>query len=176
MVIRSQLALLQALLPVKRRQPPENFHITLVYLGDAQPDWLDDLDAALSRLERPCFELQIAGLGLFGKARAHNLHARVTPAPELMALQEKLVRMARRAGFSLEARRFQPHVTLAYLSPGQFSQPELEAAIVHDAGFHTDPFEVSDLILYRAHQHREGAQYDILERYPLSANVRALKQ
>ncbi len=176
MAIRSQLVLQQALMPVKRRQPPENFHITLVYLGESLPDQLDDLDTALSRLDVAPFWVQIAGLGLFGKAQAHNLHAKVTPTPDLIALREKLLRVARAAGFSPEARRFVPHVTLAYLAPGQFSQPDLELAIVRDTSFRTEPFEVSDVVLYRAHQHRKGAQYDALERYSLSAVGRALKQ
>ena len=57
--IRSQLVLQQFLMPVKRKQPPGNFHITMVFLGDAQPDALDDLDAALSRLELECFTIKL---------------------------------------------------------------------------------------------------------------------
>jgi RNA 2',3'-cyclic 3'-phosphodiesterase len=174
--IRSQLVLQQFLLPVKRKQPPENFHITLVFLGEARPEQLEELDSALSRLQVAPVTLRIAGLGLFGKAKAHNLHARVTPTPDLMALQEKLVRLARQAGFAPETRRFVPHVTLAYLRLGLFNQPELEAAVVRDAGFQTESFEVSGISLYRAHLRADGAQYDLLEHYPLSAKGRALKQ
>ncbi len=176
MAIRSQLVLQQFLMPVKRKQPPENFHITMVFLGDAQPEALDDLDAALSRLDIAPLSLRIEGLGLFGKAKAHNLHARVTLTPELNALHGKLMGIARASGFAPEHRRFCPHVTLAYLKPGQFNQPELETAVVRDAAFRTDPFEVSDLVLYRSHLRSDGAQYDALERYPLSAAGRALKQ
>lgn len=176
MAIRSQLVLQQFLLPVKRKQPSENFHITLVFLGDATHDQLEDLDAALSRLDLAPFTLRLAGLGLFGGANAHNLHAVVAPTPALQALHDKLAHLARGAGFRPEARRFAPHVTLAYLKPGQFHQRELETAIVRDAGFRTDPFEVSDLVLYRSHLRSDGAQYDVLERYPFSAAGRVLKQ
>ena len=120
--------------------------------------------------------MRIEGLGLFGKSKAHNLHARVAPTPELNAFQHKLAGIARAAGFAPEQRRFCPHVTLAYLKPGQFNQPELEAAVVRDGAFRTDPFEVSELVLYRSHLRSDGAQYDALERYPLSAAGRALKQ
>jgi 2'-5' RNA ligase len=173
--IRSQLLLQQFLLPVKRKQPPENFHITLVFLGEALPAQLQDLDSALSRLQVAPLTLRISGLGLFGKSKAHNLHALVTPTPELTGLQEKLLRIARTAGFVPEARRFVPHVTLAYLSPGQFNQSELETAVVRDAGFQTDRFEVSEISLYRSHLRADGAQYDLLESYPFSAKGRALK-
>lgn len=176
MSIRSQLVLQQFLLPVKRKQPPENFHITMLYLGEADRFQLEELDLALSRLEIAPLSIRIEGLGLFGKSKAHNLHACVTPTPALTALHEKLTRLARGCGFTPEQRRFSPHVTLAYLSPGQFNQPELEAAVVRDAGFRTEPFVVSDLVLYRAHMRSDGAQYDVLERYPFSAAGRALKQ
>ena len=174
--VRSQLVLQQFLLPVKRKVPPENFHITLVFLGEADTNQLEELDMALSRLNIASFDLQINGLGLFGKDLAHNLHARVSPIPELLALQKKLVTLARRAGFAPETRRFSPHVTLAYLRPGQFNQPELEAAVARDAAFQTAPFEVSELLLYRSHLRSDGAEYDLLERYPFSEAGRALKQ
>lgn len=176
MAIRSQLVLQQFLLPVKRKQPPENFHITLVFLGDAQRDQLEELDMALARLDVAPFSLRIEGLGLYGKSKAHNLHARVTLTPELTALHDKLIRLARASGFAPEARRFSPHVTLAYLSQGQFNQPELEAAIVRDAAFRTELFDVGELALYRSHLRSDGAQYDVLERYPFSATGRALKE
>jgi len=176
MAIRSQLVLQQFLMPVKRKQPPENFHITMVFLGETDRLRLEDLDAALMRLELDPFVLHLEGLGLFGGAKAHNLHARVAPNPDLSALYEKLLRLARASGFAPESRRFAPHVTLAYLKPGTFHQPELEAAVARDAGFCSDPFEVSELLLYRAHLRSDGAQYDVLERYPFSAAGRALKQ
>ncbi len=170
MAIRSQLVLQQFLMPVKRKQPPENFHITMLFLGDVAPDILEDLHSALERLTLAPFSVQIAGLGLFGGARAHNLHARVTPSPELTAMHEKLLRLARISGLTPEARRFKPHVTLAYLKPETFHQPELEAAVARDHGFRTDSFDVSELVLYRSHLRSDGAQYDVLERYPFSAS------
>ncbi|MGY6549242.1 MAG: RNA 2',3'-cyclic phosphodiesterase [Roseinatronobacter sp.] len=172
--VRSQLLLQQFLLPVKRKVPPENFHLTLVYLGQATRMQLEELDTALWRLDLRPFTVEIAGLGLFGKAKAHNLHARVTPNPPLQALQDKLTRISRAAGFTPEPRRYAPHVTLAYLAPGQFNQPELEAAVVRDAAFRAEPFEVSELTLYRSHLRSDGAQYDVLERYPFSDVGRAL--
>ncbi|MFN7002985.1 MAG: RNA 2',3'-cyclic phosphodiesterase [Roseinatronobacter sp.] len=176
MVIRSQLVLQQFLLPVKRKQPPENFHITMLFLGDLARQQLEELDNALERLDVVPFPVQIAELGLFGGAKAHNLHARVTPSPELTALHDKLVRLARGCGLRPEARRFSPHVTLAYLKPGMFHQPELEAAVVRDAGFRTESFEVSELVLYRSHLRSDGAQYDVLERYPFTASGRTRMQ
>ena len=172
--IRSQLVLQQFLMPVKRKLPPENFHITLVFLGESTHEQLDALDQALMRLDCPPVEIALQGLGLFGKGKAHNLHAVVAPDPALMALQDKLVRLARAVGFAPEKRRFTPHVTLAYLRPGTFEQGELEQAVALSGGFRTDPVTVNEVALVRSHLRADGAVYDVLERYPLSPGARAL--
>ncbi len=173
--IRSQLVLQQFLLPVKRKLPPENFHITLVFLGNAQMAQLEALDEALSRLDVADFELRLEGLGLYGKGSPHNLHACVTPVPQLLALPRKLMHLARGAGFTPEARRYNPHVTLSYLRPGSFNQAELETAVARDMGFRSDAFTVSEIALFRSHLRPDGAEYDVLERYPLSAWGRDVK-
>ncbi len=172
--IRSELVLQQFLMPVQRRVPPENFHLTLVFLGDAGDAALTALDEALTRLDSAPPQIEIRGLGLFGGAKAHNLHATVAPDPALMALQERLVRRARDAGLAPEKRRYSPHVTLAYLRPGSFEQPALEQAVAGAASFRTEPFTATEVVLFRAHLRADGAQYDVLERYPLSPALRAV--
>ena len=168
--VRSQLVLAQFLLPVKERTPPENFHITLLFLGDATEPDLEELHFALSAARLgPRLHLQIAGFGLFGKDDPYNLHAVVRPDPALTALHEKLARLARQQGFSPEARRFAAHVTLSRLKRGRFDRAELEAAIVRDALFRTDPFEVQDVVLFRSTLRQDGAVYDELARYPLGS-------
>ena len=166
--IRSALLVQQFLLPVKDRVAPEDFHITLVFLGEHAEPILEELHHALeARRLGPRLRLQIAGLGLFGKNDPHNLHALVRPDPGLEQLQARLSTLARQTGFSLESRRFAPHVTLSRLKRGRFERMELEAAVARDALFRTDPFEVSEVTLYRSTLRRDGAVYDALASYPL---------
>lgn len=166
--IRSQLVLQQFLLPIKRRVPPENFHITLVFLGECRVSLLEELHLRLGQMRLPALRLQIAGLGLFGKGQPHNLHAAVAPDPGLDRLQQKLAHAARDCGIDIPARRFSPHVTLSYLRPGSFDAAELQAAVARDAQFCTDPFEVTQLALMRSTLRADGAVYDVLEHYPLT--------
>jgi RNA 2',3'-cyclic 3'-phosphodiesterase len=168
MAVRSALVVQQFLLPVKDRVAPEDFHITLVFLGEHPEPMLGELHLALdSRRLGPRLTLQIAGLGLFGKSDPHNLHAVVRPDPALEQLQARLSTISRQAGFALEARRFAPHVTLSRLKRGQFERAELEAAVARDALFRTDPFEVTEVTLYRSILRRDGPVYDALASYPL---------
>jgi 2'-5' RNA ligase len=166
--IRSQIVLQQFLLPIKDRVPPENLHITLLFLGEVAEPVLEELHLALdgARLS-PKLDLRLTGLGLFGKGDPHNLHAIVDPAPALMALHTKLAQIARRVGLSPEARKYQPHVTLSRLPKGSFLQHELEAALVRHALWRSDPFEVAELTLFRSTLRKSGAVYDAMVQYPL---------
>lgn len=166
--IKSQLVLEQFMLPVKDRIAPENMHITLVFLGNVAEPVLEDLHLSLDTTELgPPLHLQLKGLGLFGKSEPHNLHAVVAPDPRLAALHAKLVRMAQRAGIDPDARRFGPHVTLSRLPKGSFERAELEAAIVRDALWTSDPFEVGAVTLFRSTLTKSGAVYDTLAEYNL---------
>ncbi|MEO0761285.1 MAG: RNA 2',3'-cyclic phosphodiesterase, partial [Pseudomonadota bacterium] len=108
----------QAGLPVGRAVPVENFHVTLVFLGELPGTVLEDVHDALSGVRAPAFSIAIDGVGLFGGATPSSLHARVTGDPGLAHLQAKVEQAARRAGVSVKAGRFVPHVTLARFGQG----------------------------------------------------------
>lgn len=86
----------------------ENLHLTLVFLGETP-----EADAARDALEEAgssgTFELAISGSGRFGDL----WWAGVEPNPDLCALAGTLQAALRRRGFSIERRKFQPHITLA---------------------------------------------------------------
>ena len=63
--LRWQLRLLCGGLPGARWVPPENFHITLRFLGDVDGRDMDYVDAALASLRAPGFQLKLAGVGHF---------------------------------------------------------------------------------------------------------------
>ncbi len=165
MHIGAQLLLQSRKLPVDRPQPPDNYHLTLVFLGEQSRHMLEDLDMALDRFHAPPVTVQIAGLGLFGGMKPDNLHATVRPDPALMDLQARLERLVRRTGIEIARRKFIPHVTLAYL---RMANADLELAVARDMGFTTEPFAPDAVSLFRVHQGKRGNSYDVIARYPLS--------
>lgn len=152
-----------------RWTPMENLHVTLVFLGDQDRHSLADLDAGLSKLDAPRFDLELAGLDAFGGAQPRSAHVRVRPDPELMRLQEKVATIVRQAGIAVEARRFAPHVTIARWRRGEVSGAAAAAFCASHNLFRAEPFEVDAVRLYRSDLGRDGARYEELAAYPLRA-------
>ena len=175
--VRQRLNLLQFLLPLPRRVPPENLHLTLAFLGEQPTDLLEDAHHALEAIRAAPFALTLSGVGSFGGAEPRTVFAGVAPAPALEHLQRKVATALRRAGIALEKRRFTPHVTLARLNPERLSSLDrmrLSDALAANAGFAAGPFEVASFALYRSHLGGEAAHYEELARYPLHGPADAL--
>lgn len=165
--LRFDLMLVQTGLPLPRPVPPENLHLTLVFLGEIPEPTLADVDAAFGKVRVPAFELRLAGLGMFGGAKARSVHAEVAPSPPLLQLQSKVETAARSAGVAVAGRRYAPHVTLARLPERFPDRSRLEAAVAARSAYRSEPFAVGDFRLFRSWLAPGGATYAELARYPL---------
>lgn len=165
--VRFDLALLQQGLPVPRPVPPENLHLTLVFLGEIPASVLADVDLAFGAVRAAAFPLTLSGLDLFGGAKARMVYAGVSASPALAHLQAKVETAARNAGVAVPARRFLPHVTLARLPERLESRERLERAVAMRGGYAGPTFEVDAFHLYRSHLGRGGSVYEELAAYPL---------
>ena len=165
--VRQRLNLLSFLLPLPRRVPPGNYHITLAFLGEIGDGLAEEVHHALGALRAPGFALTLAGAGLFGGAQARVAYAAVASEPLLAHLARKVETAARRAGAPPETRRFVPHVTLGRFRPGEADAARLERAVAEHQGFTAGPFAVREFVFYRSHLTAEGADYEELARYPL---------
>ena len=172
--VRQKLNLLQYLLPLPRRVPPGNLHLTLVFLGELPGPVLEDAHHALEGLRAPGFALRLRGVGSFG-APPRLVFVGADPCPALDHLQRKVETAVRRAGVAPDRRRFNPHVTLARLDPRrpgtEDERARLGAAIAGNADFSVGPFAVDGFALFRSHLGRSGAHYEELARYPLDPAV-----
>jgi RNA 2',3'-cyclic 3'-phosphodiesterase len=158
--------ILQQGLPV-RPVPPENLHLTLLFLGELPERRLEDIDLAFRQLRAPGFEVALTGVGLFGGAKPRVAYAGVAENPALRHLQAKVETAARGAGFDLAARRFAPHVTLARLPDRMPNRERLEAFVAARGGYAAPRFLVEDFRLFRSRLAQGGATYQELALYPL---------
>jgi 2'-5' RNA ligase len=97
--------------------PEENFHITLVFIGETKRvDEVRELmrEVCLIRGAEP-FSITINGIGSFkqGRGLCHTWWAGVEAPPELYQLEAALSDALRNEGFAIEKRSYRPHITLA---------------------------------------------------------------
>jgi 2'-5' RNA ligase len=153
--------------PAARWVDPDNLHLTLRFIGEADGVQAHDLDAALTQLRAARFGVTLAGVNRFGEGRkSRALWVGVEPAPELDRLQRKVEQAVRAAGFAPERRKFKPHLTLARFKgdPGQ----RLHDYLVHHARFRAEGFEAREFLLYSSLLARAGAIHTPETAYPLS--------
>lgn len=165
--LREHLGDLEEPLPGARWVPPENFHITLRFIGEVDGGLAQDIDAELTGLSGEGFPVTLAGVGTFGEGpKTRALYARVEPSEPLARLQQKVENALQRAGCPPEGRKFKPHVTLARFKGA--GGPELERYLVRHALFRGGPFLASDFALVQSFLSGEGPIYREEAVYPLS--------
>ena len=95
---------------------PEGIHLTLKFFGDLTVDRIQTASAVVSSVAAavPAFDFRLHGLGAFPSERRPSvIWAGVADGGECASLVEALEVALSEAGFPLETRAFQPHVTLA---------------------------------------------------------------
>src|SRR3546814_19465811 len=87
--IRERLAGICNGLPGARWVSPENMHLTLRFIGEVGHGEADDIDAALSTLRAPAFDVMLDRLGPFGRQKPHALWAGAERGEQLLRLPSK---------------------------------------------------------------------------------------
>ena len=147
---------------------PENFHLTLKFLGDVREEDQEDVHAAL---EEVCaghapFDVGLAGLGAFPSARrARILWAGVGEGYErLRSLAADLDAALAPLGFESEGRLYKPHMTLGRVR-GRPARLDLPPGWTPGAGnleFRTGSVELMESVL-----DPEGPVYETLGTFAL---------
>jgi len=107
---------IQPFFPFKKWVYMSDYHITLAFLGsmDEQRQHLviDLVSNALK--DQKAFQLQIQGLHIFGNTKSPRIFwSAVNHENSLFQLQGMVHQKCQEAGFTLETRSYQPHITLA---------------------------------------------------------------
>ncbi|SDI09282.1 RNA 2',3'-cyclic phosphodiesterase [Desulfosporosinus hippei] len=126
----------------------DNFHITLEFLGEIDPDKVITLSEVISQVASDCnpFDLNIIGLGAFPSLkRPHTLWTTVNgDLDELHKLRDELHIQLKDRGFRVEERQFKPHITLV-------SRPNCDNVAMQDAlSRKIGEFWVSEIVLFES--------------------------
>ncbi len=148
----------------------ENFHLTVKFLGDTDPDDLERLDQKFqSRLPTPGpLRLQLKGVGVFPHPGSASVAwVGIEPIKPLSDLHETVETVAVELGFNEDHHDFRPHVTL-----GRFDDdgPPKSAVVrwsqeYDEADF--DTFEAPNLYLFKSERTPDGPIYKRMVRWPL---------
>lgn len=163
---QSVAALAYAGIPGARWVPPENYHVTLRFIGEAPRYVAEEIDHALAALKAPGFPLTLAGVGTFAKGgRIQSLHIGVERSPQLDRLQSKIETALQRCGLEPERRRFQPHLTLARLDSA--AENKLGGFVQAHNLFRAEPVPIRHFTLFSSLLGKDQPVYTPEVEYPL---------
>lgn len=163
--IRAALLALMGGVAGARWQGDDQLHITLRFIGEVDGRTAEDVADALKMVHYAPVSAALRGVGVFDrKGRINALWAGITPQEAVAALHKKVDQALVRIGLPPESRAYLPHITLARFGSLVGSLDDFLAA---QAGLSSDVFVMDWFALYESHIGDGGAQYDIVERYPL---------
>jgi 2'-5' RNA ligase len=144
--------------------PPENWHITLRFLGTVDVVTYERFLGGLSPVgEVPAFRVSVEGLGAFPNPR----NATVVWAglgggmAGLARLNEIAEEAARGAGLAAEERPFRPHLTLSRV------RPPADTRHLDGSGPKVG-WRCEEVVVYLSRTGSGGARYEPLETFPLA--------
>jgi len=162
--LRSHTGPLRDAMPGWRWAPPEQWHLTLAFLGEVADERVVELTRRMglaARRHEP-FDLRLAGLGAFANARrAKVLWAGVEgDRAALKALAGSVSAGARRAKIDVDERRYRPHLTM-----GRRRAP----VDVHDflgPGYESPSWRVEEFLLVESHL-GSAVRHEVRDRFRL---------
>ncbi|ALU43595.1 RNA 2',3'-cyclic phosphodiesterase [Pseudoalteromonas rubra] len=139
---------------------PENWHLTLAFLGQVETQHDAELVAFARQLQVPEFTLTFAHIGYWSGKGIFYLHPESVPS-QLRALAEPLRALGTELGLHCDRLPFSPHITLFR---GHKPEPRVDAPMT--------PFTLSVTQFHLYHSYRcdtQGLIYQPIESFRLSA-------
>ncbi len=144
---------------------PENYHVTLRFVGDVDDRTADEIVDRLSRIGRPPVPVTFDRVGSFGSKKPHSINVRVVADPNLIELQAENERIIQRIGLPPERRKFTPHVTIARC------KKSTAADVAHWLACHGDfravSFTATHFVLFSSKASTGGGPYVVEDAFEL---------
>jgi RNA 2',3'-cyclic 3'-phosphodiesterase len=167
--IGAAVARVRELAPRLRWTSTAQWHLTLAFLGEVEPDTLPELTGRLARAAQrhEPMALAVIGAGRFdGRVLWLGVEGGRVP---LAALAGSVAVAARRSGIAIEDRRYRPHLTLARSSTPADLRPLVDAL----RGFASAEWSPTELELIRSRLGQGPPTYERIDRWPLGRALSA---
>jgi 2'-5' RNA ligase len=163
-VYRASAALRDAKLPIRWIEP-DNYHLTLKFLGEVHQDRVTAVEEIVQKVADGTvpFDISLGGFGAFPTIRKPRVvWMGIVASAELRCLKQDLEWGLADVGFEAETRAFHPHVTLGRADPkfnaGHFRGfDDIIANLTYEGGA-----QIRTLDLMRSHLSRDGARYSVV--------------
>ena len=157
-----------------RWTPPEQYHVTLKFLGDIPTDQVAALQSIIAQVAAPFPPLALTAHGLGSFPSLHSPRVLWTgakePTGQLTTLAQQLTEATRPFAPTEKPEAFTAHITLGRFKPGRFPlHPEKYQARFQrliDQPFGTWPADAVELV--RSELTATGARHEVLARCPLA--------
>jgi 2'-5' RNA ligase len=163
--VAEHLSLLRGGVPGARWIDPENYHLTLRFIGDVEGHVGREVMQILGGVRRRPFDIVLDRLDQFGGRKPRAVFAAASPNPALMELQAEHERLLQRIGLPPEQRKFAPHVTLARLRDS--SAHQVADYLSSRGPVRLPAFHVSRFVLFSSKASSGGGPYVVEAAYPL---------
>ena len=147
---------------------PELVHLTLKFLGEVDERKVAEVCDIVAKAasEHKSFELDVAGVGYFGKNAAKVLWVGISQSDALANLQKDIEQSLAQAGWPEEARAFSGHLTLCRIRNPQAGRKL--AAVSKDYGdLHIGSLIVDSVRVYQSQLTPAGPIYTVLSKTEL---------
>lgn len=165
--IRESLVGLEEALPGARWVGVGNLHLTLTFLGNVSIELTERVIERLARVRHGAFAVQAKGVGVFpGRGSPRVLFAGLEPAAPVVSLKAEIDRELEALGMEPERRPFHAHVTLARAKPS-LERAAVDAYLARHRGLQSEPFSISEFVLYESQLSAAGSRYEARARFGL---------
>lgn len=148
---------------------PQDYHVTLKFLGETDPSWVDAVCAALdqaARIVQP-FSLVLGQSGWFGPPALPSVWWSGVSGDlgKLRLLQREVNTRLHALGVEPDKRPYSPHITLARRANVSLTRDQLRS-ISPESNLPSSSWQVEEMVLFRTHMGR-SPMYEAICRFPL---------
>jgi len=143
---------------------PENFHLTLKFLGKTPEEELPVISKALQQAAERirCFTMKMAGTGIFGSSyKPRVIWFGVENGTSIHQLGEEVLNNLNEAGFPRDRQNFVPHLTIGRINKIEHKKMFQDAIAAHRHDF-LQEFPVDKIILYESMLKPSGVVYKVV--------------
>ncbi len=150
---------------------PQNFHLTLKFLGGIDEAMVEPIKGRLREQLSlfPRFSINAKGLGVFPSPKRPRVLWVGLTGDRLIALASRVESALQQVGFTPETREFTPHLTIGRWRQADIASKSLNRELENWKTYDFGISRVESVSLFQSVLKSEGASYNRLATIPLNA-------